>query len=90
MTVGDGFDGYRGAVPYAMAPVFDNRTRDACVVVPGIMGSVLQDTATGIRLWGVDLSMLTNPLTGKGSPDGRAGSCRCTRRHGAHDVDAWM
>ncbi|WP_328974121.1 lipase/acyltransferase domain-containing protein [Streptomyces canus] len=68
VTVGDGFDGYRGAVPYAMAPpVFDNRTRDACVVVPGIMGSVLQDTATGIRLWGVDLSMLTNPLTGKGS-----------------------
>jgi hypothetical protein len=66
-TAGDGFDGYGHAVPYAMAPpVFDDRTRDACMVVPGIMGSVLQDTASGTRLWGVDWSMLTNPLTGKG------------------------
>ncbi|MCX4429797.1 lipase/acyltransferase domain-containing protein [Streptomyces mirabilis] len=62
-TVGDGFDAYRTAVA---PPVFDDRTRDACIVVPGIMGSVLEDTATGARLWGADLTMLTNPLTGKG------------------------
>ncbi|MET8546493.1 hypothetical protein ABZW03_38645, partial [Kitasatospora sp. NPDC004799] len=54
-------------VPYAgVPPVFDDRTRDACVVVPGIMGSVLQDTATGRPLWGADLSMLTDPLLGRG------------------------
>ncbi|MEU5979232.1 hypothetical protein [Streptomyces sp. NPDC047315] len=54
-------------MPYAgVPPVFDDRTRDACVVVPGIMGSVLQDTATGALLWGADLAMLTNPWTGKG------------------------
>jgi hypothetical protein len=46
--------------------VFDDRTRDACIVVPGIMGSVLEDAGTGRPLWGVDLTMLTNPLTGKG------------------------
>lgn len=64
-TVGDDGDGR--AVPYAgVPPVFDDRTRDACIVVPGIMGSVLQDTVTGRPLWGADLAMLTNPLTGKG------------------------
>ncbi|MFC5661497.1 hypothetical protein ACFP3U_00720 [Kitasatospora misakiensis] len=46
--------------------MFDDRMRDACVVVPGIMGSVLQDAATGRPLWGADLSMLTNPLLGRG------------------------
>ncbi|WP_189277798.1 esterase/lipase family protein [Kitasatospora griseola] len=46
-------------------PVFDDRTRDACVVVPGIMGSVLEDTATGRPLWGADLSMLTGALSGE-------------------------
>ncbi|MFE2584011.1 hypothetical protein [Streptomyces sp. NPDC059378] len=30
------------------------------------MGSVLQDTATGRSLWGVDLAMLTNSATGEG------------------------
>ncbi|MCX5308619.1 hypothetical protein OG304_35125 [Streptomyces sp. NBC_00160] len=52
-----------------MPPVFEDRTRDACVVVPGIMGSVLEDVATGRPLWGVDLAMLTNPLTGRGLLD---------------------
>lgn len=47
-----------------MPPVFDDRTRDACVVVPGIMGSVLEDTATGRPLWGVDLATLTGALSG--------------------------
>ncbi|MFB7027727.1 MULTISPECIES: lipase family alpha/beta hydrolase [unclassified Streptomyces] len=45
--------------------MFDDRTRDACIVVPGIMGSVLQDTATGRPLWGVDLGMLTGSATGE-------------------------
>ncbi|MET8731261.1 hypothetical protein ABZV81_29415 [Streptomyces parvus] len=45
--------------------MFDDRTRDACVVVPGIMGSVLED-ATGHPLWGVDLAMLTRPSDGEG------------------------
>ncbi|MEU9346734.1 hypothetical protein AB0D74_36565 [Streptomyces sp. NPDC048278] len=49
-----------------VAAVFDDRTRDACVVVPGIMGSVLEDVVTGRPLWGVDLAMLTNSLTGRG------------------------
>ncbi|MFE6867221.1 hypothetical protein ACFVFS_11715 [Kitasatospora sp. NPDC057692] len=41
-------------VPYSgVPPVFDDRTRDACIVVPGIVGSVLRDTATGRPLWGV-------------------------------------
>ncbi|MFJ3973526.1 hypothetical protein ACIPYR_36035 [Streptomyces parvus] len=46
--------------------MYDDRTRDACVVVPGIMGSVLEDAATGIPLWGADLAMLTNSLAGEG------------------------
>ncbi|MFG2820042.1 esterase/lipase family protein [Kitasatospora sp. NPDC048365] len=46
-------------------PVFDDRTRDACMVVPGIMGSALEDTVTGRTLWGVDLGMLTGALTGE-------------------------
>ncbi|MEU2602813.1 hypothetical protein ABZ669_38105 [Streptomyces hirsutus] len=46
-------------------PVFGDRTRDACVVVPGIMGSVLEDAATGRPLWGVDLATLTDALTGE-------------------------
>jgi hypothetical protein len=33
--------------------VFDNTTLDAVVVVPGIMGSELVDTATGDLLWGL-------------------------------------
>ncbi|UQA92338.1 lipase/acyltransferase domain-containing protein [Streptomyces halobius] len=65
--VGDDGDGHRRAVPYAgVPPVFEDRTRDACIVVPGIMGSVLEDTATGAELWGADPGMLTDPLTGKG------------------------
>ncbi|MGW4839672.1 esterase/lipase family protein [Streptomyces globisporus] len=47
-------------------PVFENRTRDAFMVVPGIMGSVLKDTGTGRTLWGADLSMLTNRRLGSG------------------------
>jgi len=55
-----------GEVLYTgVPPVFDDRTRDACVVVPGIMGSVLEDTATGRPLWGVDLRTLTDALTGE-------------------------
>ncbi|GJF30281.1 hypothetical protein KNE206_29810 [Kitasatospora sp. NE20-6] len=46
--------------------MFDDRTRDACIVVPGIMGSVLEDTATGRLLWGVDLAMLTDRAVGEG------------------------
>ncbi|MFE2283311.1 esterase/lipase family protein [Streptomyces sp. NPDC059443] len=54
-------------MPFAgVPPVFEDRTRDACVVVPGIMGSVLEDAETGRPLWGVNASMLTNPLLGKG------------------------
>ncbi|MFE2288683.1 hypothetical protein ACFXDJ_31520 [Streptomyces sp. NPDC059443] len=64
-TVGD--TGFGRGVPYAgMPPVFDDRTLDACVVVPGVMGSVLEDAATGRALWGSDLATLTNPLTGEG------------------------
>ncbi|MFB7676579.1 hypothetical protein ACFC26_34750 [Kitasatospora purpeofusca] len=52
--------------PYAgVPPVFEDRTRDACVMVPGIMGSVLQDAATGRTLWGADLAALTGALTGE-------------------------
>ncbi|MEU8773550.1 hypothetical protein [Streptomyces sp. NPDC048606] len=62
-TVGD--DGSGRAMPLtALPPVFDDRTRDACVVVPGIMGSVLEDAETGEPLWGVDLAKLTNAATG--------------------------
>ncbi|MFE5723313.1 lipase/acyltransferase domain-containing protein [Streptomyces erythrochromogenes] len=46
-------------------PVFEDRTRDACVVVPGIMGSVLEDTATGRPLWGLDYATLTSALSDK-------------------------
>ncbi|MFD0399941.1 esterase/lipase family protein [Kitasatospora sp. NPDC127121] len=46
-------------------PVFDDRTRDACVVVPGIMGSILEDDATSHPLWGVNLATLTDALTGE-------------------------
>ncbi|MFE2558605.1 hypothetical protein ACFXGT_21785 [Streptomyces sp. NPDC059352] len=63
-SMGDG--GFGGAVPYSgVPPVFDDRTPDACVVVPGIMGSVLQDAATGRPLWGVDLGMLTHASAGE-------------------------
>ncbi|MGW4519143.1 lipase/acyltransferase domain-containing protein [Streptomyces sp. NPDC004393] len=66
-TVGEG---RFGGVPYAQTPpVFDDRTPDACVVVPGIMGSVLQDAATGRPLWGVNVRMLTDPLLGRGLLD---------------------
>ncbi|MDI5966933.1 lipase/acyltransferase domain-containing protein [Streptantibioticus silvisoli] len=62
-----GADGSVRGVPFAGAvPVFEDRTRDACVVVPGIMGSVLEDTATGRPLWGVDLRMLTGARSGEG------------------------
>ncbi|MFI9152578.1 hypothetical protein [Streptomyces sp. NPDC053367] len=44
--------------------MFDDCTRDACVVVPGIMGSVLEDAATGRPLWGVDLATITDALHG--------------------------
>ncbi|MFF2041793.1 esterase/lipase family protein [Kitasatospora sp. NPDC058170] len=61
-----GADGWGHGVPFAgVPPVFDDRTRDACVVVPGIMGSVLEDTATGRPLWGADLAALTGTLSGE-------------------------
>ncbi|MFJ8437161.1 hypothetical protein ACIQ9P_38305 [Kitasatospora sp. NPDC094019] len=64
-TVGDISKGF--GLPFAGAPpVFEDRTRDACVIVPGIMGSVLEDTGTGCPLWGADLSMLTDPLLARG------------------------
>ncbi|RAJ31301.1 lecithin:cholesterol acyltransferase [Kitasatospora sp. SolWspMP-SS2h] len=52
-----------GAAFTGAVPVFGDRTRDACVVVPGIMGSVLEDAATGRPLWGVDLATLTGALS---------------------------
>lgn len=61
-----GADGLGRKAPFTgMPPVFGDRTRDACVVVPGIMGSVLQDTVTGRPLWGADLATLTGALTGE-------------------------
>ncbi|MFJ8433846.1 hypothetical protein ACIQ9P_21355 [Kitasatospora sp. NPDC094019] len=81
-TVGDDGSGY--GVPYAgVPPVFDDRTGDACVVVPGIMGSVLQDAATGRALWGADLSMLTDPLLGRGL----LGALHADERERAADAD---
>ncbi|GJF34985.1 hypothetical protein KNE206_76850 [Kitasatospora sp. NE20-6] len=35
------------------------------MVVPGIMGSVLQDAATGRTLWGADLAALTGAVSGE-------------------------
>ncbi|MFB7453233.1 hypothetical protein [Streptomyces sp. NPDC056194] len=84
-TVGDDGDRYGRAVPYTgVPPVFDDRTRDACIVVPGIMGSVLEDTETGRPLWGVDLRMLTDPLTGKGF----LGALHADERERASDADS--
>lgn len=61
-----GAEGLGGGAQFTgVPPVFDDRTRDACMVVPGIMGSVLDDTATGRPLWGVDLATLTDALTGE-------------------------
>ncbi len=60
-----GADGLGRGAPFTGAPpVFGDRTRDACVVVPGIMGSVLEDTAMGRPLWGVNLATLTDALSG--------------------------
>ncbi|MFF1868717.1 lipase family alpha/beta hydrolase [Kitasatospora herbaricolor] len=81
-TVGDA--GFGGGVPYAGVPaVFDDRTRDACVVVPGIMGSVLEDTETGRPLWGVDLGILTNSSMG----DGLFGALHANEQERAADAD---
>ncbi|WP_106974083.1 esterase/lipase family protein [Kitasatospora phosalacinea] len=64
-TVGE--DGFGHAAPFTgVPPVLDDRTWDACIVVPGIMGSVLNDAETGRPLWGVDRAMLTNPRAGYG------------------------
>ncbi|MFD5617711.1 hypothetical protein [Streptomyces yangpuensis] len=63
--------------------MFDDRTRDACVVVPGIMGSVLEDAATSRPLWGVNLSMLTDPLTG----DGLLGALHANTQEQTADAD---
>jgi hypothetical protein len=40
--------------PTAVSPQFSATTHDAVVVVPGIMGSELVDSATGKVLWGLD------------------------------------
>ncbi len=64
-------------------PVFDDRTRDACVVAPGIMGSVLQDAA-GRTVWGVGLSMLMGALTGE---ENLFSALRATAQEQAADAD---
>ncbi|SOD91503.1 Lecithin:cholesterol acyltransferase [Streptomyces sp. Ag109_G2-15] len=70
-------------VPFAgEPPVFEDRTQDACVVVPGIMGSVLEDAATGRALWGVSLAMLTG-LTGPSL----LGALHADERERAADAD---
>ncbi|MFJ3640102.1 hypothetical protein ACIPRD_10150 [Streptomyces sp. NPDC090108] len=43
----------RSANPDDASPVSGNVTQDAVVIVPGIMGSALRDTATGRLLWGL-------------------------------------
>lgn len=66
-TSGDESDRLGGVMPFGgTLPVFDDRTRDACVVVPGIMGSLLEESSTSRPLWGVDLAMLQDSLTGNG------------------------
>ncbi|MFD9339830.1 hypothetical protein ACFWBF_36445 [Streptomyces sp. NPDC060028] len=78
-----GAEGAAAGAPFTgVPPVFDDRTRDACLVVPGIMGSVLEDT-TGRPLWGVDLAMLTNPLAGQGL----LGALHADERERAADAD---
>ncbi|MFD8884653.1 hypothetical protein ACFV0H_19320 [Streptomyces erythrochromogenes] len=72
-----GDDGYGRAGPYTgEPPVFDDRTGDACIVVPGIMGSVREDAVTGRPLWGADPAILTDPEAGKRF----LGVCTPTRR----------
>ncbi|MFG2894964.1 esterase/lipase family protein [Streptomyces sp. NPDC048248] len=42
-----------GEQPYSLPDLSPNTTQDAVVVVPGIMGSELYDTATNTVLWGL-------------------------------------
>lgn len=42
-----------GEQPYSLPGLSPDTTQDAVVVVPGIMGSELYDTATNTVLWGL-------------------------------------
>ncbi|MGW3231697.1 esterase/lipase family protein [Kitasatospora sp. NPDC001095] len=44
----------------AVPPVGRDTSQDAVIVVPGIMGSTLQDTVTGARIWGLGVKSMAD------------------------------
>jgi hypothetical protein len=79
-------------VPLTAADV----TRDAVIVIPGIMGSALEDAATGEPLWGLSVNLLARAWSRRDgllplhlTAEERAGKYGRVRATGLLKVPAW-